>query len=244
MCSGDKACIWTLTHKPIDRLPSIRMLCTFNHPDIVRKATFLYPKDSSVGNEVLVTACSDGRFYVWDVQNQCSVYSHQARPVDTPIFRCTVQSDNERLITCGKDTTFRIFNIQTREAICILRGHIDAVEDVDISSDGKILASCSKDRRVCLWYNLFPPVLADSGGGRHKCRKLLGHRHWVFSVKFSPDGELLASCSANKSALLWSLRKRRLLHFFTGHTNNVGQLLPKLFWVEGSGHQRWIRNWC
>ena len=51
--------------------------------------------------------------------------------------------------------------------------------------------------------------------------RLLGHQHWVFSVSYSPDGELLCSASADRAVGVWSTRSGLLLHYLLGHKNMV-----------------------
>jgi WD40 repeat protein len=50
---------------------------------------------------------------------------------------------------------------------------------------------------------------------------LQGHRDWVRSVAFSPDGERLASGSSDNTVKLWDIRNGECLNTFQGHTNPV-----------------------
>jgi WD40 repeat protein len=68
----------------------------------------------------------------------------------------------------------------------MLEGHIDAVEDVAFSPDGKIIASASNDSTVRLWD-------AATGAALHTFKD---HTHSVRSVAFSPDSKMVASAEA------------------------------------------------
>ncbi len=47
-----------------------------------------------------------------------------------------------------------------------------------------------------------------------------GHANWVFGVSFSPDGETLASASADKTVRLWDTNGKSI-KTFSGHTDKV-----------------------
>jgi len=94
---------------------------------------------------------------------------------------------------------------------------------------------------------------------------LKGHSDPVWSVAISPDGQLLASGSWDKTIKIWNLGSGELLHDLTGHSYRVrsvafspdGQLLASgsrdktiKIWDLGSGkllhtlagHYRWVRS--
>jgi WD40 repeat protein len=64
-----------------------------------------------------------------------------------------------------------------------------------------ILASGSYDQTVKLW---------DVGTGRI-LETLRGHASWVWSVAFSPQGQLLASCSSDETIKLWDTKTGKCL---------------------------------
>ncbi|OCQ89971.1 hypothetical protein BCD64_18715 [Nostoc sp. MBR 210] len=73
-----------------------------------------------------------------------------------------------------------------------LEGHTDIVWGVAFSSDGKFLASGSRDQTVKLW--------RPDGT---LLQTLKGHTESVTSVSFSPDGQSLASSSLDKTVEIW-----------------------------------------
>jgi WD40 repeat protein len=80
-----------------------------------------------------------------------------------------------------------------------LEGHNDIINDVDFSSDGRILATGSADNTIRL-------VQLDSPGSL----VLRGHKAGVTSVRFSPDGKMLVSASSDGAVKLWSLDGKEL----------------------------------
>ncbi|TMQ29195.1 MAG: hypothetical protein E6K70_26075, partial [Planctomycetota bacterium] len=82
-----------------------------------------------------------------------------------------------------------------------LKGHQGSVMAVTFSPDGKILASCSRDKTIKLW---------DAATGELK-RTLTEHTADVYDVTFSPKGNLLASASTDKTIRLWDAQSGKVM---------------------------------
>ncbi|MGB6297463.1 MAG: CHAT domain-containing protein [Rivularia sp. (in: cyanobacteria)] len=53
---------------------------------------------------------------------------------------------------------------------------------------------------------------------------IAAHKNRVWGVSFSPDGNTIASASADNTVKLWSIKERKLIHTFEGHTAGVASV--------------------
>jgi WD40 repeat protein len=95
------------------------------------------------------------------------------------------------------------------------------------SPDGSTLVSSSGDKTVKLWR--LASVLnrqreldsrSEVTSEDSLIKTLQGHNSTVIGVAFSPNGELIASVSEDRTAKLWS-RDGKLLHTLKGHDSGI-----------------------
>lgn len=67
------------------------------------------------------------------------------------VYQITFSADSRLLMSCGKDSTCKIYNIKQGKLVKELPGHLDEVYCVDWSLSGEFGASGSKDKMVKLW---------------------------------------------------------------------------------------------
>jgi WD40 repeat protein len=80
----------------------------------------------------------------------------------------------------------------------VLKGHTDWIQCVACSSDGKTIATGSRDQTIRLW---------DLATGQMQAT-LRGHQGEVASVCFSPNGKLLASAGYDGIVRVWNVATR------------------------------------
>ncbi|MEI6427933.1 MAG: hypothetical protein WCO45_06015, partial [Pseudanabaena sp. ELA607] len=95
-----------------------------------------------------------------------------------------------------------------------LEGHTEVVRSVNLSSDGKTLASCSLDNTIKLWN-------VETGT---EILTLSGHTKAVSSVSFSDDGKTLASGSIDNTIKLWNVETGAEIRTLSGHTKAVSSV--------------------
>ncbi|HLJ93190.1 MAG TPA: protein kinase [Gemmataceae bacterium] len=111
--------------------------------------------------------------------------------------------------------TVTLWDLGTGQAQASFQGHSDNVSSVAFSSDGKTLATASKDKTVRLW---------DMATGK-QLAVLPGHTEGVIGAAFTPDGKILASHSWDKTVRLWDVAKRQERTLLKGHTSHVWSMV-------------------
>ncbi|MBN2506368.1 MAG: hypothetical protein JXQ71_06710 [Verrucomicrobia bacterium] len=93
-------------------------------------------------------------------------------------------------------------------------GHGEAITVMAISPSGQILATGAgfTETNINLWE--VPSF--------HPLGKLAGHERWVVGLQFSPNGQILASASADQTVRLWDVATRR--------SRWVSRRLPQEVW--------------
>ncbi len=106
--------------------------------------------------------------------------------------------DASLVASASDDHTVKLWNSQNNTSTT-LTGHIDKVNAVTFSPDGKLLASGSDDRSIKIW-----DVKRKQNRVTLKHRPSGGAASTVISLAFSPNGKMLAS-SGYKSVKFWDI---------------------------------------
>jgi len=106
-----------------------------------------------------------------------------------------------RLAVAGDYETIRIWGMPEGNLVNQLRGHEEGVLCMDVSPDGKTLASGSRDSKVLLW---------DIESGECKAR-LAGHEFSIYGVDFDAEGKRLLSVSWDHTMRVWDTDTQREL---------------------------------
>ncbi len=119
------------------------------------------------------------------------------------------------LITGGADQTIKIWSMDSGQEFTTLRGHLGAVQALDITPDGEFLISGSADGTIIVW-NLerLSPQFSISQA----------HQQQISTLALSPDGKLFASGGADDAVRLWRLERKELLAEFLEHEKSVNEV--------------------
>lgn len=122
--------------------------------------------------------------------------------------RAVFSPDGSRLATGGADHTLRMWNVSTREAVAVWRGHEAEVRDVAFSPDGKWLVTAGKDKTVRFW----------DASARRTNETLVP----ITSVALSStDGRWLLGRGESSSWELWDVSSPRKVAALALQTNDV-----------------------
>lgn len=151
-----------------------------------------------------------------------------------------ISPDGKLIATAGWDNTAQLWEFHTGKQLRVMQGKDHWVNSLRFSADGKFLLSSNGDcwevasgKTVSVpssekWGVLSPNgkirageeampighdrcvVLSDSASGK-ELRRLEKHTHYISSIAFRPDGQILVTCSIDGSWKLWDVETGKLL---------------------------------
>jgi WD40 repeat protein len=130
------------------------------------------------------------------------------------VFGVAFTPDGQRLITCSRDKTAKVWDLTKKESLLTFPDHQNGVYGVGVRPDGKAGFSVGEDNLLRMW---------NAGGDGKQIRVLGGHGKAVFKIAehFDPKMPLLATCGADSTVKLWNANTGQNLRTLTGHTDWV-----------------------
>ena len=125
-----------------------------------------------------------------------------------------VSPDGERVISCSKDGTAKVWNADTGLPLCTFRGHTGELCCAALSPDGQRMVSAGRDCVLRVW--------GTATGQQH--RFFTERNEAVIALAVSPDGATVAASSTDCLIRLWSMDSGRLLTKLEGHTDAVNSV--------------------
>ena len=134
---------------------------------------------------------------------------HLGNVVFSPDGKCIAVPSSKSLI--------RIIDADKGTKIMDFEGSKSPILSMAMDREGKRIVSGCSDGTVIVWG-------VATGKEFFRLKGENGHNEEVRCVAFSPDGKIIASGSTDRSAKLWDVEKKSLMHSLTGHNGFVHSL--------------------
>jgi WD40 repeat protein len=215
------------------------LLICRGHANWVRFVVF------SPDGKTLASCGADRTVKLWNVQDGVCIKTFTGH--EHEVFAVAYSPNGQRLASASGDRSVKVWDTRDGHCLHTLVGHTNWVRSVAFSPDGKTLASSGADQTIRLWNvsQVGEGEMGRWGEENLKSKILTGHIGWVRSIAFSPDGEVLASASSDRTIKLWDYETGDCLRTYSGHQSSIysiafnatGDLI-----VSGSG-DRTVKFW-
>lgn len=151
------------------------------------------------------------------------------------ITTVAMTSDNQRVISGGRDRHLKIWDLSQGKQLYNLKGHQSWINQVALTPDNQQAVSASADGTLRVW---------DLGTGK-ELHLLTGHTGAVLAVAIAPDGKQAVSAGADGTLRIWDLQRGKELHLLKGHNGWVTAvaITPDGKQVVSAGNDSTLRVW-
>ncbi len=156
----------------------------------------------------IITSSTDGTIRFTNVADS---RKSKIIKVGKSISDVLMSKDNKFYYAAVKGGTIAKIEVGSTKTIEEMVGHKDEINALDISTDGRILASAGSDKMIILW---------DLTTGK-ELKRLMGFEWKVTSVEFSSDGKYVVGGCNEGTTKLFDVETGKLISDFKEASKNV-----------------------
>ena len=163
------------------------------------KSTIRWCCQSNDGYRIL-TASPDRQISVWDPRTGNMLYGVDAKS-GSRVKAFSASSDLTMAVSCLFDSTVECWDLVSGRVSCVIQragqmmGHGSAVNDVQMTADGRLVVTASKDCTARIW---------DMSSKQCK-HVLIGHEDSVVGIVVEQASKTLVTYSLDHSLIVWDL---------------------------------------
>ncbi len=205
-------------------------------------------------SSTLISAGHDGKVLLWDVAN--GQIRQELDAGGMALNDMSLAADGSVLATVGEDGVVRVFEVASGQMIQSIGPNANTRLAVAVSADGTLVAS-DDGPSIRIWdAHTGDPIRTlqsyceeEQLATREECdvadEDWMGHEKEVTALAFSPDGEILASGSADTTIVFWEVETGKVEWPSIGHWSAVNKLVfhPDGDAMLSGGADNKIRTW-
>lgn len=198
----------------------------------------------SPDGKLLATADEDHTVTLWDLPQRKRLFTLNGHTGS--VYGVVFDPDGKHVASAGADNTIRIWDTITARETLVLRGHESEVHDVTFTHDGRLLVSAATDHTVKIWDpHLAHQPLEWRGHRLGNAKKYWEHDAQIAQVRFTPDGNWLASAGADGTVKIWDAHTGDETHSLTGHKGAIWSIAysPDGVLLASGGEDGLVQIW-